>query len=92
MVNRHYHVLTAPMGVPLTDLTFDEYEESLFVFMKLANAMFRELRGSDYDLSLGQALAATAYGEARGAYCGPPSLTLYWLRCEEEVHSIPSWN
>lgn len=89
----HYHVCTGPQGyIPISDLQFENYEDSLVCFMGLANSMFRELRGSDHDLSLEQALEATCYGESRGAYVGPASLTLYWLRCEEDIHETPAWN
>lgn len=91
----HYHICTGSRNsIPISDVQFDDYEESLYCFMKLGNAMFRELRGSDYDLSLAQALEATNHGKARAAYVGPPTLTLYWLRCEAtpEQHETPAWN
>lgn len=93
MVESHYHVCTGPQGgIPLSNIRFEEYEDSLHTFMSLANSMFRELRGSDYDLSLAQAFEATDYGNSRGAYVGPPSLTIYWLRCDEETHDVAAWN
>lgn len=89
----HYHICTGPRdNMPISDVKFEKYEESLHCFTSLANAMFRNLRDSDYDLSLEQALEATDHGNSRGAFVGPPTLTLYWLRCEAEVHDTPAWN
>jgi len=89
----HYHVCTGPVErIPVSDVRFEEYEESLHCFISLANMMFRELRGDEYDLTLEQAFEVTKNGESRGAYVGPPSLTLYWLRCDADEHDTPAWN
>lgn len=89
----HYHVCTGPVeNMPVSDVMFKEYEESISCFVGLANYMFKELRGSDYDLTIEQALEATGNGNSMGAFVGPGTLTLYWFRCEEKIHNTPSWN
>lgn len=89
----HYHVCTGQAdAMPISDVLYDEYEESITTFVGLANSLFKELRGSEYDLTIGQALEATDHGKGRGAFVGPPSLVLYWLRCEDVEHDTPAWN
>ena len=89
----HFHVCTGPLQhIPVTDVKFEEYEASIQCFVSLSNAMFKELRGSDYDLTIEQALEATDRGNNAGAFVGPPSLMIYWLRCEATTHDVPSWN
>ena len=89
----HFHVLTGPAStVPQTDVVYDDYVESLYGFLGMGRALFKDLAGSDEDQTIEQALEATAHGEARGAYIGPPSLMVYWFRCEDETHNVASWN
>lgn len=89
----HYHVSTGPAGtITVSDVAYEDYEESLLAFVGLANSMFRELRGNDYDLTWEQAIEATKNGHAQGAYVGPHTLMLYWYRCDEKVHAISAWN
>lgn len=89
----HYHVSTGPAGnIPVSDVVFEDYEESLLCFVGLANSMFRELRGSDYDLTWEQAIEATKNGHADGAYVGPFTLMLYWSKCEQKIHTTSAWN
>lgn len=93
MVKPHFHVCTGPReNIPVSDVLFDEYEDSVQCFVTLSNYLFSELRGSDYDLTIEQALEATGNGDNRGAFVGTHTLTVYWLRCEDEPHSIPAWN
>lgn len=92
-MTEHFHIMTGVANAqPVADAIFLEYKDSLDAFLGLARDFYESMRNMDEGEAMVKTLQATGYGAARGAYIGPPSLMIYWLRCDETHHDNPTWN
>lgn len=87
----HYHVISSKgLRTAIASATFDSYEESLFVYVRLSTEFFSNIVGASA-LSIENARKATANGKAHGAFCGTDDFAFVWMRCSGTCVS-GTWN
>jgi len=92
MTDSHFHVYMGTFGgPPINCATYTTYEDSVRSFAGLASQLYRHM-SHPQNLQFVKAMEATEFGGARIAAIGPPSLALFWLRCEMENCRNPQMN
>lgn len=89
----HYHVMsTVGITTPVASLTFDNYEESMEMFVRLSNQLFSHLMEPDATSALQRAREAMEADDSMGSFSGTQAMGFVWQRCEEDQCLTATWN
>lgn len=85
----HYHLIFGhPAGMPISEIMFDNYEESIVNFVDFSQMLFAnymDKRDPQFSAvaAYQKAIEATENGQSQGAYTGTDTLCIVWMPCEQ---------
>jgi hypothetical protein len=88
----HYHVfMGAANAAPMATAQIEDYDESIKQFLRLSKSVFGDNEYWAKDLSYGNLLVLSNFGDGGPMTLGTSGLCVQWTPCRNPCMS-PSWN